>query len=172
MAALRLPVPAEHAIPGDQCVTEQRSGGRRAPPRPDQFPHRTVETIRFGDLDRQNHVNNAVFSTFLESGRVIILYGPEYGLIVPDSSFVLARIAIDFLGEMHWPGEVEIGTAVSRVGNCSIGLDQALFVNGRCVATAENTLVLLDKATRRPRPFSPEHAARIRAAAPAAPGAG
>ena len=25
---------------------------------------------------------------------------------------MLARIAIDFLGEMHWPGEVEIGTAV------------------------------------------------------------
>ena len=89
---------------------------RRTIPCPEDFPHRTVETIRFGDLDRQNHVNNAVFSTFLESGRVIILYGPEYGLIVPDSSFVLARIAIDFLGEMHWPGEVEIGTAVARVG--------------------------------------------------------
>jgi acyl-CoA thioester hydrolase len=145
---------------------------RRTIPRPEQFPHRTVETIRFGDLDRQNHVNNAVFSTFLESGRVIILYGPEYGLTVPGTSFVLARIAIDFLGEMHWPGEVEIGTAVARVGNASLGLDQALFVDGVCVATADNTLVLVDKATRRPRPFSPEHAARIRAAAPTAPGVG
>jgi acyl-CoA thioester hydrolase len=153
-------------------VTEIRSGGRRALPRPDQFPHRTVETIRFGDLDRQNHVNNAVFSTFLESGRVIILYEPEYGLIVPGTSFVLARIAIDFVREMHWPGEVEIGTAVSRVGKSSLGLDQALFVDGRCVATAEVTLVLVDKATRKPRPFSPEHAARIRAAAPKAPGVG
>jgi acyl-CoA thioester hydrolase len=145
---------------------------RRPTPRPEDFPHRTVDTIRFGDLDRQNHVNNAVFSTFLESGRVIILYGEEYGLTVPGTSFVLARVAIDFLGEMHWPGEVEIGTAVSRVGNSSIGLDQALFVNGVCVATAENTLVLLDKATRKPRPFAPEHAARIRASAPAAPGPG
>jgi acyl-CoA thioester hydrolase len=141
-------------------------------PRPEDFPHRTVDSIRFGDLDRQNHVNNAVFSTFLESGRVIILYGEEYGLTVPGTSFVLARITIDFLGEVHWPGEVEIGTAVSRVGNSSIGLSQALFVNGVCVATAENTLVLLDKATRKPRPFAPDHAARIRASAPAAPGPG
>jgi acyl-CoA thioester hydrolase len=171
MAALRFhPVPPTAPFPGDHSVTEQRSGGRQALPRLDQFPHRTFETIRFGDLDRQNHVNNAVFSTFLESGRVIILYGPEYGLIVPDSSFVLARIAIDFVSEMHWPGEVEIGTAVSRVGNSSLGLDQALFVEGRCVATAEATLVLVDKATRKPRPFSREHAARIRAAAPKAPG--
>ena len=113
-----------------------------------------------------------MFSTFLESGRVIILYGEEYGLTVPGTSFVLAQISIDFLGEMHWPGEVEIGTAVSRVGNSSICLDQALFVDGRCVATAENTLVLVDKATRKPRPFAPEHAARIRAAAPKAPGPG
>jgi acyl-CoA thioester hydrolase len=148
------------------------SGVRRAPPRPQDFPHRTVETIRFGDLDRQNHINNAVFATYFESGRVIILYGAEYGLIVPDASFVLARLAIDFLDEMHWPGNVEIGTAISRVGNSSIDVYQALFVEGACVAVADNTLVLVDKATRKPKPFRPEHAARIRAAAPAAPGIG
>jgi acyl-CoA thioester hydrolase len=151
-------------------VSEPKTRGRRPAPRPDEFPHRTIETIRFGDLDRQNHVNNAVFATHFESSRVIILYGEEYGLIVPGASFVLAHLSIDFLGEMHWPGVVEIGTAVTRVGNSSIGLDQALFVNGVCVATADNTLVLVDRATRKPRPFAPEHAARIRAAAPVAPG--
>ena len=155
-------------------MSEPQPSTRRPPPppRPEDFPHRTVETIRFGDLDRQNHINNAVFATHFESGLVIILYGEEYGLIVPGASFVLARLAIDFLGEMHWPGNVEIGTAIRRVGNSSLGLDQALFVNGVCVATAENTLVLIDKTIRKPLPFTPEHAARIRAAAPAAPGAG
>jgi acyl-CoA thioester hydrolase len=154
-------------------VSEPQPSTRRPPPpRPEDFPHRTVETIRFGDLDRQNHINNAVFATYFESGRVIILYGEEYGLIVPGASFVLARIAIDFLGEMHWPGDVEIGTAIARVGNSSIGLDQALFVKGVCVATAENTLVLVDKATRKPKAFAPEHAARMQASAPAAPGVG
>jgi acyl-CoA thioester hydrolase len=151
-------------------VTEPRPGGRHPAPRPDDFPHRTVETIRFGDLDRQNHINNAVFATYFESGRVIILYGEEYGLIVPGASFVLARLVIDFLGEMHWPGDVEIGTGIARVGNSSLRLDQALFVKGACVATAESTLVLIDKATRKPKPFTPEHAARIRASAPATPG--
>jgi acyl-CoA thioester hydrolase len=153
-------------------VPETKPRGRRPVPRPEDFPHRTVETIRFGDLDRQNHINNAVFATYFESGRVIILYGEEYGLIVPDASFVLAHLSIDFLGEMHWPGEVEIGTAIGRIGNSSIGLVQALFVKDVCVATAENTLVLVDKATRKPRPFAPGHTARIRASAPAAPGVG
>jgi acyl-CoA thioester hydrolase len=129
-----------------------------------------METIRFGDLDRQNHVNNAVFSTFFESGRVIILYEKEYGLVVPGTNFVLAHLSINFLDEVRWPGQVEIGTAIAGIGNSSIRLDQALFVKGICVATAENTLVLVDTATRKPRPFAPEHAARIRASAPAAPG--
>ncbi len=151
-------------------MTDTKTPGRRPVYRPEDFPHRTVETIRFGDLDRQNHINNAVFATYFESGRVIVLYGEEYGLIVPGASFVLAHLAIDFLGEMHWPGHVEIGTAIARVGNASIEMDQALFVKGQCVAAARNVLVLIDKATRKPRPFAPEHAARIRASAPAAPG--
>jgi acyl-CoA thioester hydrolase len=151
-------------------VTEPLRRGRRPAPRPEDFPHRTVETIRFGDLDRQNHINNAVFATYFESGRVIILYGEEYGLILPGANFVLAYLSIDFLDEMHWPGEVEIGTAVAGVGNSSIRLDQALFVKGACVATSDNILVLVDTATRKPRPFAPEHAARIKASAPAAPG--
>ena len=145
---------------------------RRGPvPRHEDFPHRIVEAIRFSDLDRQNHVNNAVFATFFESGRVVLLYNEEYGLMTPGASFVLAHLSIDFLGEIRWPGEVEIGTAIAAIGNSSLRVNQALFVEGVCVATAENTLVMVDKATRKPRPFTPEHAARIRASAPAAPGA-
>jgi acyl-CoA thioester hydrolase len=142
--------------------------GRRPVPRPEDYPHRTVQTVRFSDLDRQNHVNNAVFATFFEAGRVVILY--DAGLGGPDASFVLARLSIDYLGEIRWPGEVEIGTAIDTVGNSSLRFRQALFVDGTCVATAENTLVRVDKQTRRPLAFSPEHAARIRASAPAAPG--
>jgi acyl-CoA thioester hydrolase len=151
-------------------LIEAKPVGRRPVPRPEDFPHRTVDTIRFGDLDRQGHVNNAVFATFFESGRVVILYDEKCGLISPGASFVLAHLSIDFLGEIRWPGEVEIGTAIAAVGNSSLKVSQALFVNGACVATAENTLVMVDKETRRPRRFAPEHAARIRASAPAAPG--
>jgi acyl-CoA thioester hydrolase len=160
------------AVEGVHSLIETKPRGRRPVPRLEDFPHRTVETIRFGDLDRQNHVNNAVFATFFESGRVIILNGEDYGLAVPGTSFVLARLSIDFLGEIRWPGEVDIGTAIAAVGNSSLQVEQALFVNGVCVATAENTLVMVDKASRKPRPFAPEHAARIRASAPAAPGVG
>jgi acyl-CoA thioester hydrolase len=84
---------------------------------------------------------------------------------------VLAHLSIDFLGEIRWPGEVEIGTAIAAVGNSSLKVHQALFVNGVCAATAENTLVMVDQETHKPRRFTLDHAARIRASAPAAPGA-
>ena len=151
-------------------MSEGYPRGRRSVPRAEEFPDRTVVTIRFSDLDRQGHVNNAVFATFFEAGRVAILYDEGRGLIVPGASFVLAHLSIDFLGEIHWPGEVEVGTAIAMVGSSSLTVRQALFVNGRCVAAAENTLVMVDRHTRRPRRFTPEHAARMRAAAPRTPG--
>ncbi|MBO0753697.1 MAG: acyl-CoA thioesterase [Bradyrhizobiaceae bacterium] len=150
-------------------MNEGKPHRRRPPPRLEDFPHRIVDTIRFGDLDRQNHVNNSVFATFFESGRVALLYDEEYGLMVPGATFVLAHLSIDFLGEIRWPGEVEIGTAIAAVGNSSLRVDQALFVKGLCVAVADNTLVMVDKQTRRPRRFTAQHAARIRTSLPAAP---
>lgn len=46
----------------------------------DTYARWTRDVIRYADTDRQGHVNNAVFSTFLETGRVDILYNPEMPL--------------------------------------------------------------------------------------------
>lgn len=143
---------------------------RSPAPRRTDFPYWTTDTIRYGDLDRQNHVNNAVFSTFLETGRVPVLREAEYGLVVPGTEYVLVRVVIDFRGEMRWPGTADIGTAIARVGGSSLTFAQAVFVGDRCTASAESTVVLVDAETRRARPFPPELVARIRKSAPAAPG--
>jgi hypothetical protein len=69
----------------------------RSEPLPlDAYPSRTSTDIRYADLDRQGHVNNAVFSTFSEIGRVAFLYDPERPLAPDGASFVIARLAIDF----------------------------------------------------------------------------
>lgn len=39
----------------------------------DDFPFRTYEKLRYVDTDRQGHVNNAVFASMLETGRVELL---------------------------------------------------------------------------------------------------
>jgi acyl-CoA thioester hydrolase len=45
------------------------------------FPVKTFDKIRYSDTDRQGHVNNSIFSSFLETGRVEILYNSEKPLL-------------------------------------------------------------------------------------------
>ena len=128
---------------------------RAARPRLEDFPVRVTDIIRFGDVDRQGHVNNAVFSTYFETGRVVIIWDEDNGLQVPGATSVLARIEIDFLKELHWPGTVEIGTAVAEIGRSSYMFVQAIYCAGVCAATARVTMVLIDSVTRRARPLPP-----------------
>jgi acyl-CoA thioester hydrolase len=123
-------------------------------PRPiEAYPSRTTADIRYADLDRQGHVNNAVFATYSEIGRVAFLHDPARPLAVAGTSFVIARIEIDFLAELHWPGTVEIGTGVTRIGRSAFGLTQGLFSGRRAVAAVENVVVMTDGETRRSTPL-------------------
>ena len=139
-----------------------RKPPRPAPPRLDQFPSRVPDIIRFGDMDRQGHVNNAVFATYLETGRVGIIYRAGDGLQVPGATTVMARLEIDFLKELHWPGTVEVGTAVAEIGRSSYTLAQAIFHDGACAAIARATMVLIDRETRRARALPPDLIERLK----------
>lgn len=121
------------------------------------FPFQSYDKVRYADTDRQGHINNANFSTFLETGRVEFLYDGEKGLALENASFVIAGLQLSFVSEAHWPGQIDIGTAVKKIGNSSVTLSQALFQNERCVATAETVIVQMDETTRRSKPFS-DHA--------------
>jgi acyl-CoA thioester hydrolase len=134
---------------------------RAAAPRLEDFPVRVPDIVRFGDIDRQGHVNNAVYSTYLETGRVGIIYDPEEGLQVAGATTVLARIEIDFLRELRWPSTIEIGTAVAEIGRSSYTFLQAVFIGGVCAAKARSTMVLIDGETRRARPLPPELVGRL-----------
>jgi acyl-CoA thioester hydrolase len=119
----------------------------------DFYPHRTFDKLRYGDTDRQGHVNNAVFTTFLETGRVEILFEHAHPAKPERTSFVIARLELDFRAEVNFPGSVDIGTRVLAFGRSSFRLDQSVFQNGVCVATAETVIVLMDDTTRKSTPL-------------------
>ena len=118
------------------------------------FPARTFEKLRYADTDRQGHVNNAIFATMLETGRVELLYAPDAPIFEAGCAFVIASLHLDFLGEVTWPGQVDIGTRVAAIGKSSVTLEQALFQKGVCVAQAKTVIVQMNEATRRSQPFS------------------
>ena len=117
------------------------------------YRHWIGERIRFCDTDMLGHANNGVFTTLAETGRVHFLERsglPDPG---PGLVWVIARIALDFRAELHWPDEVEIGTAVIRIGRSSVTLGQGIFLGDRCVASAESVVVVMDQQTRRSAPI-------------------
>lgn len=115
-------------------------------------------TIRYNDLDPLGHVNNAVYSTFLEAGRTAFLQPmfDQYGDGKLD--VVIARVIIDYRRELTYPGEVEIGTAIKRIGNTSVVFVNGVFKKGTdiCSATGEAYLVFFDLETRKSTPPPPQ----------------
>ena len=102
----------------------------------DGFPWVTREHVRFRDCDAMGHVNNAVYSTYLEQARIAILGGLE--------PFILARVEIDFQAELREGAEVEVRSRCSHVGRKSFTLDHEIWAAERRVAVAKSVLVGYD----------------------------
>lgn len=119
------------------------------------------DVLRFGDLDRQNHINNVAFASFCESGRVRFFDTIVRPLIGWDDLFVLVKITIEYRHEVHYPGSIEIGTRLARLGRSSVTFGQGLFNEGRCVAVSEAVVVLMDATTRKSKPFPDAAAAAL-----------
>lgn len=136
------------------------------------FPLWTYEKLRYADTDRQGHVNNAIFSTMLETGRVELLYAADRPMCAPDCTFVIASLQLDFRGEITWPGTIEIGTRVLTVGRSSLTLEQALFQENTCRAMARTVIVQMDSSTRRSSPLTPDASSRLEMLMHAVEGAG
>jgi acyl-CoA thioester hydrolase len=114
----------------------------------------TTDTVRYGDLDPNLHVNNGAINQFFEDGRVNFR---QARLSATDgdklTGFAVVKFSVSYRAPAHYPGTVEIGTVVTRVGGSSYGLGQAVFQDGRCVATAEVVTVHFDPETSRSKPL-------------------
>ncbi len=123
-------------------------------PRLEDFPYRLTDNVRFGDLDPNQHVNNAVYATYFETGRVTLMKDRSYGLMPEGVTWIMVRLDMHFRAELRWPGTIEMGLGVVKFGRTSVTFDQVVFSQGICVASARSVSVLLDEATRKPTPLT------------------
>src|SRR4029453_17494776 len=129
----------------------------------DAYKTWTSVTLRYGDTDRQGHVNNAVYCTLFESGRVAFLYDENGSVAGPGKTFVIARLSMDFLAEMNFPGVVEVGSRILSIGRSSFTVGQALFKDSECCSTSDSVIVLTDESTRKSIPLTDEVLELLRA---------
>jgi acyl-CoA thioester hydrolase len=114
---------------------------------------RAVE-IRWRDLDGLQHVNNAVYATYLEVGR-----DDFFERTLPEAKpwdYVIVRLAIDFRRELSFDDRrVVVWCRVEQIGRSSITLREEIRTgSGELAAEAETVVVARDQETGRPRPLS------------------
>ena len=71
-----------------------------------KYPINTFDKIRYGDTDRQGHVNNAIFNQYFETGRVEFLYDKKLKLLKPEASFVIVSANINYKKEIKNEEEI------------------------------------------------------------------
>lgn len=112
--------------------------------------HRTNIQVRFSDTDALGHVNNAIFATWAELGRLEFLH--SLGGTV--RSLILASLTIEFRRQVMFDEPVSVESWIPRIGNSSFGLDQIIYAGGEVVAEITSTIVHFDysinKASRVP----------------------
>src|ERR1700709_2924672 len=132
-----------------------------ANPQLEDFPYRLTDNVRFADLAPNQHVNNAVYATYFETGRVTLMKDLKFGLMPSGLAWIMVRLDIHFRAELKWPGSIEMGLGVSKIGRTSVTFDQVVFSESICVASAQSVSVLIDEKTRKPKPLTEEIMAKF-----------
>ncbi len=115
--------------------------------------------MRWRDVDALQHVNHAVFLTYLEEGRDAF-YVHTLG---SDPHYVVARIEIDLRAEVRYPErQVTVLVEVERLGTTSLTTRESVRTTaGELAAQARVVTVKWDAAGHKPVPFSEEERARL-----------
>jgi acyl-CoA thioester hydrolase len=102
------------------------------------FPIQT----RWADNDIYGHVNNVTYYSYFDTAANALLiqkagfdihHSPMIGLVV--------NSACSFMQELTYPEIIEVGVAISKIGNSSLTYDLAIFKQGQDHASAQGHFV-------------------------------
>jgi acyl-CoA thioester hydrolase len=116
----------------------------------------TPITVRWGDMDSYDHVNNVFFIRYLEDTRFALFSPTIFGLFPDGANGLVASHRIEYLASLSYEdGPITSWLWITRIGGSSFeigyrlasGDDQVTF------ALATTTLVIVDAASGRPVPI-------------------
>ena len=127
------------------------------------FRHFASFDTRWRDDDRYGHLNNAIYYELFDSAINQLLI--DCGILNFESGdhvFLVASSGCDYFSELSYPDKLEVGLAISRIGNRSVTYDLGLFKKGadHTAATGFLVHVHVTRDGHRPAPIT----ARDRAA--------
>lgn len=123
------------------------------------FYFATTLQVRYGDLDAQGHVNNAMYFTYLEQAR--LEYWMHLGMWKPADDFlalgqIVAEATCSYKRPILLGQTVTIKVRVSRLGNKSLDMEYILEADGELAATGRTVQVMYDYRTGKTMPIPAE----------------
>jgi acyl-CoA thioester hydrolase len=111
------------------------------------FKHKTPIQIRFKDVDRLGHVNNANHITYFELARVDY-FNAVMGDVKIDwenESLILAKIEMEYKLPIMLEDKIAVYTWVSRIGSKSFDMSCSIIknVNGAEIELAKGLAVIV-----------------------------
>ncbi|MBW2677473.1 MAG: acyl-CoA thioesterase [Deltaproteobacteria bacterium] len=103
--------------------------------------------VRFRDLDAMGHVNNAVFFTYFEQGRLDFFNSAVSAGAFPGFEFILAHISCDYLKPVTIDDRLTLQIRVGKIGRKSFNFSYAIVdrADANCIyATGESVQVCFD----------------------------
>ena len=82
----------------------------------------TPVNVRFRDLDAMGHVNNAVFFTYFEEGRLAFFTSTSPEKKFPGFDFILAHTSCDYLKPVTVNDRLVLQIRVAKIGGKSFAL--------------------------------------------------
>jgi acyl-CoA thioester hydrolase len=116
------------------------------------------------DNDVYGHVNNVIYYSFFDTAVNEIQV--RKGLLDIENSPVIAFVVetgCRYFSSLSFPGTVDAGIRVAKLGKSSVRYEVALFAEGSEDAAAEGHFihVYVDRETRRPCPIPDETRAHL-----------
>ncbi len=130
---------------------------------PARYPFRCAIETRYRDLDSNLHINNGVFASLLEEGRVRFHRASQFGNLSgdPELTAMVASVGIEYLGQSHFPEPLDMHIGAARIGSSSYQLAQLTMQQDSVVAYASVTLVCMKAG--KPHAIPADHRERAKA---------
>jgi len=115
-------------------------------------------TTRWSDNDMFGHLNNAVYFELFDSAlNAWMIREADIDESTAPVVGVVAESSCRFYAEVAYPGDLEVGVRVVRIGTRSVVFELGLFVPGRAEVAAHGrwAQVYIDRETRHPAQIPP-----------------
>jgi acyl-CoA thioester hydrolase len=122
------------------------------------YVHTSFQSVRWGDMDAFQHVNNTVYFRYMEQARLEWLFAlhARIGAMDPDVGAVIVNASCDFLLPLVYPADIEVRMFLGKPGRSSINSYYDIHLGERKYAQGASKIVWISRSTGRSIPLPAE----------------